>query len=140
MKFPSAPCRLTAPIRAAPRPYEKRDISDLVAAWDPGLCIQCGNCSFVCPHSVIRAKYYDESRLDGAPRGFPSAPLDACGLPDAPSGSSLTRGRIVDPYTYPPGGYQFGVVSPGKAGLLCLISGMDSPLTYDRHSLRTVGP
>jgi pyruvate-ferredoxin/flavodoxin oxidoreductase len=84
--------------------YEKRNISDLVAAWDPDLCIQCGICSFVCPHSVIRAKYYDESRLDGAPSGFPSAPLDACGLPDAPSGSSLMRGRIVDPYTYPPSG------------------------------------
>ena len=26
----------------------------------PTLCIQCGQCSFVCPHSVIRAKYYDE--------------------------------------------------------------------------------
>ena len=62
--------------------YEKRNISDLVAAWDPDLCIQCGNCSFVCPHSVIRAKYYNESRLDGAPSGFPSAPLDARGLPD----------------------------------------------------------
>jgi pyruvate-ferredoxin/flavodoxin oxidoreductase len=31
---------------------------------------------------VIRAKYYDESRLHGAPSGFPSAPLDARGLPD----------------------------------------------------------
>ncbi len=39
--------------------YEKRNISELVALWDPDLCIQCGNCSFVCPHSVIRSKYYD---------------------------------------------------------------------------------
>ena len=39
--------------------YEKRNISDLVAAWDADLCIQCGNCSFVCPHSVIRSRYYD---------------------------------------------------------------------------------
>jgi pyruvate-ferredoxin/flavodoxin oxidoreductase len=62
--------------------YEKRNISDLVAVWDPDLCIQCGNCSFVCPHSVIRSRYYDASRLDGAPDGFPSAPLDAVGLPD----------------------------------------------------------
>ena len=45
--------------------YEKRNISDLVAAWDADLCIQCGNCSFVCPHSVIRSKYYDGSLLDG---------------------------------------------------------------------------
>ncbi len=63
--------------------YEKRNISELVAAWDPDLCIQCGNCSFVCPHSVIRSRYYDGARLDGAPDGFLSAPLDAVGLPDS---------------------------------------------------------
>jgi len=61
--------------------YEKRNISDEVAAWDPDLCIQCGNCSFVCPHSVIRSKFYDASGLDGAPPEFASAPLDARGLP-----------------------------------------------------------
>ena len=62
--------------------YEKRNISELVAVWDSDLCIQCGNCSFVCPHSVIRSRYYDQSRLEGAPDGFRSAPLDAVGLPD----------------------------------------------------------
>ncbi len=62
--------------------FEKRNISDLVAVWDSELCIQCGNCSFVCPHSVIRSRYYDESRLEGAPDGFRSAPLSAVGLPD----------------------------------------------------------
>jgi pyruvate-ferredoxin/flavodoxin oxidoreductase len=63
--------------------YEKRNISELVAVWDSDLCIQCGNCSFVCPHSVIRSRYYDQARLEGAPDGFRSAPLDAVGLPDA---------------------------------------------------------
>ncbi len=63
--------------------YEKRNISDEVAAWDPDLCIQCGNCSFVCPHSVIRSKFYDAGQLAGAPAGFPVMPLDARGLPDA---------------------------------------------------------
>ena len=62
--------------------YEKRNISELVAEWDPDLCIQCGNCSFVCPHSVIRSTYYDESLLKEAPPDFRSAPLDARGLPD----------------------------------------------------------
>jgi len=62
--------------------YEKRNISELVAEWDQGLCIQCGNCSFVCPHGVIRSTYYDESLLAGAPEHFQSAPLDARGLPD----------------------------------------------------------
>jgi len=63
--------------------YEKRNISELVAVWDDDLCIQCGNCSFVCPHSVIRSRYYDPSRLEGAPEGFRSAPLEAPGLPDS---------------------------------------------------------
>ena len=62
--------------------YEKRNISELVAEWDEGLCIQCGNCSFVCPHGVIRSTYYDESLLAGSPERFQSAPLDARGLPD----------------------------------------------------------
>ncbi len=62
--------------------YEKRNISELVAEWDQDLCIQCGNCSFVCPHGVIRSTYYDESLLAGAPAEFRSAPLDARGLPD----------------------------------------------------------
>jgi pyruvate-ferredoxin/flavodoxin oxidoreductase len=62
--------------------YEKRNVSDLVACWEPDLCIQCGNCSFVCPHAVIRSTYYDKELLAGAPAGFQSAPLDARGLPD----------------------------------------------------------
>jgi pyruvate-ferredoxin/flavodoxin oxidoreductase len=63
--------------------YEKRNISDEVAAWDPDLCIQCGNCSMVCPHSVIRSKFYDAGQLAGAPEGFQAIPLDAVGLPDS---------------------------------------------------------
>jgi pyruvate-ferredoxin/flavodoxin oxidoreductase len=62
--------------------YEKRRISDLVARWDPQACIQCGTCSFVCPHSVIRAKHVPASALDDAPPGFADAPLVAVGLPD----------------------------------------------------------
>jgi pyruvate-ferredoxin/flavodoxin oxidoreductase len=62
--------------------WEKRNIADAVPIWEPDICIQCGNCSFVCPHSVIRAKFYHEERLDGAPAGFPSAPINAKGFPE----------------------------------------------------------
>jgi pyruvate-ferredoxin/flavodoxin oxidoreductase len=62
--------------------WEKSNVSDRVPAWEPELCIQCGNCSFVCPHSVIRAKFYHESELRKAPAGFPSAPISARGFPE----------------------------------------------------------
>ncbi|HXZ83226.1 MAG TPA: pyruvate:ferredoxin (flavodoxin) oxidoreductase [Acidimicrobiales bacterium] len=62
--------------------YEKRNIAEFVAQWEPETCIQCGNCSFVCPHSVIRSRQYDRSHLKGAPDQFRSMVLDAVGLPD----------------------------------------------------------
>lgn len=62
--------------------WEKRNISDRVPVWEPDICIQCGNCSFVCPHSVIRAKFYHEDHLEGLAADFPSAPINARGFPD----------------------------------------------------------
>ena len=62
--------------------FEKSNVSDSVPLWEPDLCIQCGNCSFVCPHSVIRAKFYHEDSLEEAPDSFPSAPVTARGFPD----------------------------------------------------------
>ncbi len=61
--------------------YEKRNISDIIAVWDPDTCIQCGNCSFVCPHAVIRSKYYPPSTADEAPDSFQYAQLNAAGVP-----------------------------------------------------------
>ncbi|MGO9032057.1 pyruvate:ferredoxin (flavodoxin) oxidoreductase [Mycobacterium sp.] len=63
--------------------YEKRNIAVEVPIWDPDLCIQCGQCSIVCPHSVIRAKTYAATDLEGAPDGFKSAPVNARGYPDS---------------------------------------------------------
>ncbi|WP_321968564.1 pyruvate:ferredoxin (flavodoxin) oxidoreductase [Paraburkholderia tropica] len=63
--------------------YEKRNVSDTVPQWRSDLCIQCGQCGFVCPHGVIRARYFHEDRLAGAPSSFPSAPVNARGYPEA---------------------------------------------------------
>jgi pyruvate-ferredoxin/flavodoxin oxidoreductase len=62
--------------------WEKRNVSDIVAIWNPESCIQCGNCAFVCPHSVIRAKFYHEGFEKKAPDGFKSAPINSRGFPD----------------------------------------------------------
>jgi pyruvate-ferredoxin/flavodoxin oxidoreductase len=62
--------------------WEKSNVSDTVPDWKEELCIQCGNCSFVCPHSVIRAKFFHESALENAPDSFPSMPVSARGFPE----------------------------------------------------------
>jgi pyruvate-ferredoxin/flavodoxin oxidoreductase len=62
--------------------WEKRGISDIVPIWEPDICIQCGNCAFVCPHSVIRSKVYNKDHLEDAPDSFKSAPIDIRGFPD----------------------------------------------------------
>jgi pyruvate-ferredoxin/flavodoxin oxidoreductase len=62
--------------------WEKRNVSDLVPLWEPDLCIQCGNCAYVCPHSVIRAKFYHKDNLKNAPQEFKSAPINARGFPE----------------------------------------------------------
>jgi len=62
--------------------WEKRNISDFIPWWEPELCIQCGNCSLVCPHSVIRAKFYHEALLSEADDHFQSALVSARGFPE----------------------------------------------------------
>jgi len=52
--------------------YEKRNIAVDIPVWDEAVCIQCGICSFVCPHATIRMKIYDADKLAGAPATFKS--------------------------------------------------------------------
>lgn len=57
--------------------FEKRNIAVEIPVWDADLCLQCGICSFVCPHATIRMKIYDEEHLKDAPETFKS--IDAKG-------------------------------------------------------------
>jgi len=52
--------------------YDKRNIAQDIPVWVPELCIQCGKCSIVCPHAVIRIKTYDAGLLAKAPKTFKS--------------------------------------------------------------------
>ncbi len=52
--------------------WEKRNIALEIPVWEPNLCIQCGKCSFVCPHATIRQKVYDPALLVNAPPTFKS--------------------------------------------------------------------
>ncbi|MEE4276674.1 MAG: pyruvate:ferredoxin (flavodoxin) oxidoreductase, partial [Thermoleophilia bacterium] len=61
--------------------YEKRAIARQIPLWDPELCIDCGKCSLVCPHAVIRMKVYEPAALTGAPAGFPAKDFRSKELP-----------------------------------------------------------
>lgn len=46
---------------------EKRSISEIVPKWIKSNCIECGQCSFVCPHGVIRTFLLSEEEYQNAP-------------------------------------------------------------------------
>lgn len=50
--------------------YEKRGVAVHVPKWHPENCIQCNQCSFVCPHASIRPVLLDEQEKAKAPDGF----------------------------------------------------------------------
>jgi pyruvate-ferredoxin/flavodoxin oxidoreductase len=54
--------------------WEKRNIALEVPVWEDDICIQCGKCVLVCPHSAIRAAVYDPALLADAPPTFKSSP------------------------------------------------------------------
>jgi len=71
--LPVSACSEDGTIPVGSTQWEKRNISFTAPVWEPDLCIQCGKCVFVCPHSVVRAKIVDPE-LNGAPEGFKTAP------------------------------------------------------------------
>ncbi|MDP4225801.1 MAG: 4Fe-4S double cluster binding domain-containing protein, partial [Bacteroidota bacterium] len=49
--------------------YEKRGIASHVPEWQMDNCIQCNQCSYVCPHAVIRPFLLNEEEVKNAPAG-----------------------------------------------------------------------
>ncbi|MDP8201059.1 MAG: pyruvate:ferredoxin (flavodoxin) oxidoreductase [Candidatus Tenebribacter burtonii] len=49
---------------------EKRGVSPFVPHWDADKCIQCNQCSIVCPHAAIRPKLIKNEDMKGAPESF----------------------------------------------------------------------
>ena len=50
--------------------FEKRGIAVTVPEWKIDKCIQCGNCSMVCPHACIRPIYASEEVMKNAPESY----------------------------------------------------------------------
>ena len=55
--------------------FEKRGVAVDVPVWTPDNCIQCGFCSLVCPHAVIRPYAMTEEEAANAPAGQDSVPM-----------------------------------------------------------------
>ena len=47
--------------------YEKRGVSVMVPEWNSATCVQCNQCSYVCPHATIRAFALTEAEAEAAP-------------------------------------------------------------------------
>ena len=54
--------------------YEKRGVAITVPEWIPENCIQCNQCSYVCPHAALRPYLATEDELKGRPGGFVTIP------------------------------------------------------------------
>ncbi|MCR5390185.1 MAG: pyruvate:ferredoxin (flavodoxin) oxidoreductase [Lachnospiraceae bacterium] len=50
--------------------YEKRGVSVAVPVWNPDTCIECQQCSYVCPHAAIRSIALTEEEAKNAPAGM----------------------------------------------------------------------
>ena len=50
--------------------FEKRGIAIDVPTWNGDVCLQCGLCSYVCPHACIRPVVLTEEEMNNAPEGI----------------------------------------------------------------------
>ena len=54
--------------------YEKRGVAIMLPEWKEENCIQCNQCSFVCPHAAIRPILLTEEEKAKAPQSFRTIP------------------------------------------------------------------
>ena len=57
--------------------YEKRGVAVTVPTWDPAKCVQCNNCSYVCPHATIRPFALTDEEAAKAPAAIKIADIKA---------------------------------------------------------------
>lgn len=60
--------------------YEKRGVATEVPVWSEEACIQCNQCSYVCPHATIRPFLLNEEEQKNAPANFKSIPAKGKGM------------------------------------------------------------
>ncbi|WP_458862470.1 pyruvate:ferredoxin (flavodoxin) oxidoreductase [Acidaminobacterium chupaoyuni] len=71
--------------------YEKRGVAVDVPEWNPANCIQCNQCSYVCPHATIRPFAFSAEEMKNAPAAVKGKKMLGKGCED------LTFVMTVDP-------------------------------------------
>ncbi|MBE6700418.1 MAG: pyruvate:ferredoxin (flavodoxin) oxidoreductase [Ruminococcaceae bacterium] len=62
--------------------YEKRGVAVKVPSWIPENCIQCNQCSYVCPHATLRPYALNKDEVAAAPAAMKSAQMKGKGCED----------------------------------------------------------
>ncbi len=74
--------------------YEKRGVATDVPVWDATKCIECNQCSYVCPHAAIRPVAMTEAEAAKAPEGMQMKDLTRC--QDTSSQSLFPHSTVQD--------------------------------------------
>lgn len=98
--------------------YEKRGVAVHVPEWNPATCIQCNQCSFVCPHSAIRPVLVTEEEKAAAPAAFETLAAKGKGL------DGLQYRMQVD---------ELDCLGCGNCADICPMKGKGDPLVMKRY-------
>ncbi len=73
-KLPVSAFHPSGVVPTATTQYEKRGIAVNVPEWISDNCIQCNQCSLVCPHAAIRPALVTDEQKAAAPKAFGTVP------------------------------------------------------------------
>ena len=108
--------------------HEKRCVAYQVPEWDFTKCIQCYQCSLVCPHAAIRPYVAEPDELRGAPATYQTVPAKLKAL----AGMQF-RIQVYPEDCVGCGSCAFNCPAPGKA---LHMKSLDTQLDVQKENLR----
>jgi len=72
--------------------WDKRNLALEIPVWEEDLCIFCGKCALVCPHSAIRCKVFSPDDVENAPSTFKYTEV---------KGKEFEKGTLINYQVFP---------------------------------------